>query len=74
MENETFFARQKKATTHASVADTMPWQLGQPRKQLRRPRRVEEMSFSAVCPTNFTVRCSYNYKNKYNLYVLARNV
>ena len=24
-------------------------------------------------PTNFTVRRLYNYKNKYNLYVLARN-
>ena len=31
------------------------------------------MSFSAVCPTNFTVRRSYNYKNMYNLYVLSRN-
>ena len=28
---------------------------------------------SAVCPTNFTARPSYNYKNMYNFYVLSRN-
>ena len=69
----TFFGSRKMATDRASVADIRPWQLGQPRKQLRPPRRIEQMSFSAVCPTNFTVWRSYNYKNMYNLYVLSRN-
>ena len=59
------------ATARASVTDIRPWQLGQLRKQLRRPRRVEQMSFSTVCPTNFTVRRLYNCKNKHNLYVLV---
>ena len=68
-----FSAREKMVTDRASVADVRPWQLGLPRKQLRPPRRIEQMSFSAVCPTNFTVRRSYNYKNMYNLYVLSRN-
>ena len=68
-----FSAREKMVTDHASVADIRPWQLGQPRKQLRPPRRIEQMSFSVVCPTNFTVRRSYNYKNMYSLYVLSRN-
>ena len=68
-----FFAREKMATAHGSFADIRPWQLGLPRKQLRRPRQVEQMSFSAVCPTNSTVRRSNNYKNRYNLYVLSRN-
>ena len=68
-----FSAREKMVTDRASVADIRPWQLGQPRKQLRPPRRIEQMSFSVVCPTNFTVRRSYNYKNMYSLYVLSRN-
>ena len=40
-----FFVRGKRATAHASVADTRPWQLGQPREQLHRPSWVEKMSF-----------------------------
>ena len=39
------------ATAHASVSDIRPRQLGQPAKQLRRPRQVEQLSFSAVCRT-----------------------
>ena len=35
---------------------------------------MEQMSFSAVCPTNFTARRSYNYKNTYNLYVCIQHI
>ena len=46
-----FLRWQKMATARASVADVRPWrQLGQPRKDLSRPRPVEQMSFSAVLP------------------------
>ena len=35
------------ATARASVADIRPWQLGQPREELPRPRRVEQKSLSS---------------------------
>ena len=71
----TFLAREKMATSQASRTSDQDCkrQLGLPRKQLRHPRRVEQLSFSALCPTKFTVQRSFNYKNMYNLYVLSRN-
>ena len=45
-----FLCARKMATASASVADIRPWQLSQPREQLRRPSWVEQVSFSAVLP------------------------
>ena len=40
----------KMAIARASVANIRPWQLRQPREQLRCPSWVEQLSFSAVLP------------------------
>ena len=45
-----FCASKKMAAAHASVADIRPWKFSQPCEQLRRPRWVEQMSFSAALP------------------------
>ena len=41
---------QKISTARASIANIRPWQLRQPREQLRCPNWVEHLSFSAVLP------------------------
>ena len=62
MRTETFFApfrREKKLRPIAQLSRTSDYDSSVSRKQLRPPRRIEQMSFSVVCSTNFTVRRSY---------------
>ena len=67
-----FFAREKMATARASHGHQAI--TARPAAQTALPPKTSRGKF-VFCslPTNFTVRRLYNYKNKCNLYVLARN-
>ena len=54
-----FLREQKMAIVRANVADIRPWQLGQPREQLHRPSRIEQMPFSSMFSA--ALPCSRHY-------------
>ena len=67
-----FFAREKMAIARASRGHQA--MTARSAAQTAFPPKTSrgKVVFCSL-PTNFTVRRLYNYKNKYNLYVLARN-